>query len=331
MHADLGGIEIIHRIPVDQIPAKGVVASDPVDLPLGVGGILQGLGKDLLAVQAQILPGKIQRNHQQIGAAGGLGQIDDLPHIIMVHVLAAQQEGALRQRSPGLMHTDCRHIRPCRHSIQRQIFTKIKMSPVRLIHQHLHAVLMGKLYNLPEVGTDAVVGGVIHQDRLGVRMLGNGTAHILQRHSQRNSQSLVDARIDVNRHSAAHHQGIDGTAVHVPGHDNLLPCLAHRHDHSLHRGGGAVDNEESMLRTEGLRCQLFRVPYHRNRVTEVVQWFHGIHIHRHTICTQEIPQLLVAPSSLVTGHIQPYYIILLMPAQRLKNRGICLPLSRRHQ
>ena len=92
-----------------------------------------------------------------------------------------------------------------------------------------------------------------------------------------------------------------------------------------------------MLRTEGLRCQLFRIPYHRNRVTEVVQWFHGIHIHRHTICTQEIPQLLVAPSSLVTGHIQPYYIILLMPAQRLKNRGICLrhphclPLSRRHQ
>ena len=57
------------------------------------------------------------------------------------------------------------------------------MSPVRLIHQHLHAVLMGKLYNLPEVGTDAVVGGVVHQHSHGVGVLLDGLCHLLPLHA----------------------------------------------------------------------------------------------------------------------------------------------------
>ena len=337
MYANLCGVEIKYRISVDEIPAEGIIPADPVNLPLGIGGVFQGLGKDLLAVQAQILPGKIQGNHQQIGAAGGLGQVDDLPHIVMIHTPATQQKGALGQGTAGFVYADCRHIRTGSHSVEGQILPEVKMGAVGLVHQHLHAVLVGQLHNLPQIGADAVIGGIVDQDRLGVRMLGNGTAHILQCHAQGNSQPLVDARVDINRHSAAYHQCIDGTAVHVPGHNDLLPRLAHGHDHSLDGGGSAVDDEEGMLCTEGLRCQLFSVLYHRNRVTEIVQRLHGIHVHRHTVCTQKITQLLVAPSALVTGHIQPHHIILLMPAQRLINRGIrlriChrLPLPRRHQ
>ena len=56
------------------------------------------------------------------------------------------------------------------------VIVKIKMGAMGFIHQGHHAVGVGQIHNGLQVGTDAVIGGVVDKDRLGVRMLTDGIA-----------------------------------------------------------------------------------------------------------------------------------------------------------
>jgi hypothetical protein len=50
----------------------------------GIAGHITHRLEDLLPVQRQVPPRNVQTGQQQIGAAGGLGQVDDLPDVMGV-------------------------------------------------------------------------------------------------------------------------------------------------------------------------------------------------------------------------------------------------------
>ena len=63
------------------------------------------------------------------------------------------------------------------------------------------------------------------------------------------------------------------------GQDDFFPSSRGGKDHALHCGGRPVPPSERRGHAlKGLRRQIFRFPDHRNRVAEIVQWLHGIHI-----------------------------------------------------
>ena len=92
--------------------------------------------------------------------------------------------------------------------------------------QQQHAVFVGKLCNTADIRTNAIVGRVVDQNRLGIRIFQNGTFHSLYGHAQRNAQILVFVRIDIDGNGTIDNQRIDGAAVHITGHDELFSRLA---------------------------------------------------------------------------------------------------------
>jgi hypothetical protein len=88
------------------------------------------------------------------------------------------------------------------------------------------------------------------------------------------------------------------------GRDDLVPLFAHRHDHALHRRGGAVHHKKCVRRTEGLRRKVLRLPDDRHRMAEVVQEFHGVEVVCKALLPQKLGELRVAPSPLVAGHVE---------------------------
>src|SRR5699024_8780746 len=121
----LGYVEVIDDVAVDQLPRVGVVATDVVDLAAGIFSHLHNAGKSLLAAQGKVAPEDVQAGKQQVGGAGGLGQVDDLPHITLVHGRTCQQHRALGQAAAGLVHRDRRHVRAGRHRTDGHVFAKI--------------------------------------------------------------------------------------------------------------------------------------------------------------------------------------------------------------
>ena len=175
---------------------------------------------------------------------------------------------------------------------------------MRLIHQAQHAVAVRQLYNAFEVGADAVVGGVVDQDGLGVGILQDGLFHFGKLHPQRDAQTLVAFGVDIDRHRAAQHHRAHHAAVDVAGQDDFLPALCHRQHHRLHSGGGAAHHQKGVRRTEGVGGQLLGFPDDRDRVAQIVQRLHRVDVHAHALFAQQRHQLGVAAAALVAGDVK---------------------------
>ena len=119
------------------------------------------LRENLLAVDRKVLPADVKAGQKQIGAAGGLSQVDYLPYIALAHVFADKEKTALGEAAAAFVHTYRRHVCSCLHCAWGQVFTEIKVSAVSLVSQHQHAVVVGKLGYRPYIAANAVVGGVI--------------------------------------------------------------------------------------------------------------------------------------------------------------------------
>ena len=113
--AELGGVKVKDGVAVAQLLAKGVVAAHGVDLLPGVLGHIGHLMEHLPPPQREVAAGDVQAGHEQVAAGGGLGQVDDLPHIARVDVGADEQQAGLGQAAAALVHGDGGHIRPRRH------------------------------------------------------------------------------------------------------------------------------------------------------------------------------------------------------------------------
>src|SRR5699024_6351299 len=106
-----------------------------------------------------------------------------------------------------------------------QLVAEIEVGAVGLIRQAEHAVVVGHFGDGLNVGADAVVGGVVHQHRLGVGVLFDGGLHIFPAHAQGNAQPVVAGRVHIDGHGPAQHHGPHDAAVDISRQDDLLPPL----------------------------------------------------------------------------------------------------------
>ena len=240
MDAELGGIKVKNGVAVAQLLAKGVVAAHGVDLLPGILSHIRHLMEHLPPPQGKVAAGDVQTGHEQIAAGGGLGQVDDLPHIALMHIGPDEQQTALGQAAAALVHGDRGHIGPRSHGGNGQAVAKVEVGAVGLVGQAEHPGLVGHLHDGAQVGTDAVVGGVVHQNGHGVGVLLDGLGHLLPLHAQRDAQALIHLRIHIHRYRAAQHQRVQHAAVHIAGQNDLIAPLAGGKHHALHAAGGAA-------------------------------------------------------------------------------------------
>ncbi len=252
----------------------------------------------------KVAAGDIQAGHEQVAAGGGLGQVDDLPHIARMHVGPDEQQAGLGEAAAALVHGRRTPYPPRRHGRHRQAVAKVEVGAVGFVGKAEHPGVVGHLDNGAQVGADAVVGGVVHQHGHRVGVLLDGLFHLLPLHAQRDAQALVHLRVHIHRHRAAEHQRVQHAAVHVAGQDDLIAPLAGGEHHALHTAGGG---------------QLLCFPDDRYRVAEVIQRLHAVHVHAHALLAQKGGQLRVAAAPLVAGHIKGHHTHLPEPLQRFVN------------
>ena len=183
---------------------------------------------------------------------------------------------------------------------------------------------MGKLGDTANIRTDTVVSRIVYQYSFCVRIGKNGTFHRFHRHAQRNSQILVFVRIHINGNSPVDNQCVDRTAVHIAGHDQLFTGFADRHNHSLRSTGSTVDDKKGIGSPERFRGKLLCIAEHGNRMTEIVQIFHRIHVNLYASLSEKIRQFMVAPSALVSGNVKPYHTVHQMLFQSVHQRSVLL-------
>ena len=203
------------------------------------------------------------------------------------HVGTGQQQAALGQAAARLVHGYGGQVSPRLHGGHGQVLVKIEVGAVGLVGQAEHPVSMGQLYNGLQVGADAVVGRVVHQHRLGVRVFPDGPLHLADLHAQGDAQAVITLRVDVDRDGAAQHHSAHNAAVYVAGQDDLLSALDRREHHALHSAGGAAHHQEGVGRAKGVRSQLLRIPYDRHGVAQVVQGLHGVDVHAYAGLAQQ--------------------------------------------
>ena len=240
MDAELGGIKVKNGVAVAQLLAKGVVAAHGVDLLSGILGHVGHLVEYLPPALRKVAAGDIQTGHEQVAAGGGLGQVDDLPHIALMHIGPDEQQTALGQAAAAFVHGYRRHIRTGFHGRYRQAAAEIKMRAVRFIHQTQHTGVVRHFYNSTQIAANAVISWVVHQNRNGFGVFGNRFGYLFALHAERYAQALVYLRVNVHRHRAAQHQRVNNAFMHVARQNNFIPAFAGREHHALHRACSAA-------------------------------------------------------------------------------------------
>ena len=222
------------------------------------------------------------------------------------------------------MHADRGHIRPRLHAADGQAVSEIKVSAMRLVAQHLHAVGVRAADDLPQIGAYAVIGRVVDKHRLGAGVGRDGACHIAHRHAQRDAQPLARLGVDVDRDTAANDQRVDHALVHVARQDELITFPDGGEDHRLDGSGGAAYHKESRRGAEGLSGQLFALHQYAGGMAEAVEVFGGIDIHRQAAFAQKVHQFFVAPSALMPGDIKWYQLLAAHLLQRFPDGGSVL-------
>ena len=276
-------VEVEDAVSVDEFFAVGVPAADVVDLFAGVICKFDDLRERLLSAQREVAAGDVEGGEQQVARARRLGEVDDLAHMVAVYAAAREQKGALRQAAARFVHGHGRHVCTRRHRGDGQPFAEIEVRAVRLVGDDEHIVLVRQLYDGAEIRTDAVIGGVVYEDRLRVGGAFDGAFELLQAHAEGDAEAGVRFGIDVDGDGAAQHERAHHAAVHVAGEDDLFSRLHDGHDHALHGGGGAAHHQEGAFRPEGVGGELLRVAYDGDGVAEVVERLHGVHVHAHAL------------------------------------------------
>ena len=176
-----------------------------------------------------------------------------------------------------------------------------------LICQHLHSSCMSLLYDSPQIRTDSIIGRVIYKNCHRIRILIHSLLHLTDFHAKGNAQLRIHLRVYINRNCTAQYQGIDGTFMYISRQNDLIPCLTAGKHHSLNGGSGSANHKKCMFRAKCLRGKLLRFLDHRNRMTEIVKGLHGIDIQTHTFFSQQLYQLRISPSSLMSRHIKRHH------------------------
>ena len=242
----------------------------------------------------------------------------------LVDVGADEQQGGLGEAAAAFVHGHGGHVRPRLHGGDGHVFPEVEVGAVGLVGQAVHAGVVGHLHNGLQVAANAVVGGVVHQHRHGVRVLPDGLGHLLPLHAQGDAQLVVHLGVDVDGDGAAQHQGVDDAAVDVAGHDDLVPPLAGGQHHGLHGTGGAAHHQKGVGGAEGVGGQLLGLANHRDGMAQVVQGLHAVDVDAHALLAQKLGELRVAPAPLVAGDVKGHHPHLAEGLEGLVNGGLTL-------
>ena len=155
---------------------------------------------------------------------------------------AHQKQAGLGQAAAGLVHGDGGHVGPGGHGGDGQLVAEIEVSAVGLIGQTQHPGVVGQLDDGPEIGTDAVIGGIVDQHGFGVGVAADGVGHLTGPHPQGDAQAAVTLGIDINGNRAAENQSAHDAAVDVAGQNDFVAPLDGGEHHALDGGGGAADH-----------------------------------------------------------------------------------------
>ena len=191
------------------------------------------------------------------------------------------------------------------------------MRAVRLVRKHLHTRRVRQFDDLADVRADAVIGRVVDEHRLRGRVLLDGGLDVRDRHSERNAQTVVHLRIDVDGNCAGEHERVDNAAVHVARQNDLVAALHDREYHRLHAARRAADHEEGVRRAERIGRQLLRLADDARRVAQVVERLHRVDVHGHALLAEERRQLGRAASALVAGNVERHNAHILEVFERL--------------
>ena len=105
--------------------------------------------------------------------------------------------------------------------------------------------------------------------------------------------------------------------MYIPGHDDLVVFLTAGQDHGLDRRRGAADHEKCVVRSERVRRQFLRLFDHGDRVAQIVQRLHGIHVNADAPLPEKLHQL---PPMLVSRNVKGDHPVPAEPFQRLVDR-----------
>ena len=177
------------------------------------------------------------------------------------------------------------------------------------VRKHQHIMLMGKLNDAFYIRANSVISRVVHQNSLCIRIFLDSFFNVLNGHSKRYSKLFVCAWIYINRYSTAHNKCIDSTSVNVSRHYYLISCLTACKYHRLYCSSSTIYYKESVLCTKSLSGKHFSIFYHRNRVTKVVKWLHGVYIALQTIHAQKVTKLFIHSSALVTRYVKTHHSV----------------------
>ena len=173
-----------------------------------------------------------------------------------------------------------------------------------LIHQYQHVVLMSQFHNPFQVRANTVIRRVVHQNSHSIGVLFDSLLHLRDFHAQGDTQTVVHIRVHIDRCGTIHNQRINHAPVHVTWQDDFLTLLRSREHHRLHSRSRTSYHQESMSCAKRLCSKVFRLLDDRDRMTQVVEWFHGIHVKFYTLFTQQFHQLRVTAATFVTWHIE---------------------------
>ncbi len=183
---------------------------------------------------------------------------------------------------------------------------------------------VSELGNPSEVRADAVIGGIIYHNRLCIGVIADSLFDLRDRHSEGDTELLVDVGVDVYRHGSGEDKSVYSASVDVSGHDYLVALLAGVHYHALDCRGSSADHEECICSLESLSREHFRVLDDGDGVAEVIEGLHGVDIDVHAVLAEKFSKLHIAATALVTGHIEGDYPHAAEFAQSLVYRSIYL-------
>ncbi|MPN34306.1 hypothetical protein SDC9_181799 [bioreactor metagenome] len=133
------------------------------------------------------------------------------------------------------------------------------MRAVGLVDERRHSRAVRRFGYAPEVGADAVIGGVVDEDGLCLGMSGDRRFDVIRAHTERNAEFGMDAGVHIYRRDAAEDQRVDRRLMDVSRNDYRIAAFADAHDHRLYGGGGAADYQKGVVRPEGISGQRLRL------------------------------------------------------------------------
>ena len=269
----------------------------------------QRLLHHLPAVCGKLIPGTVERYHQQITRTRALHQLQilsdpvqrRLPHTVVSDV----QYRALCQRPCDLVHALHTDIRTGLERAHRKPVMKVHMSPMCLVDQQKRIVRVADLRDRLQIRTDAIIARTHQEQCPAVRMLLKSLPDRIRRDRPLHRPVSDHLRHHIHRLRAGQDQTHQSRLVRVPGDHDLSALKCRAEDHRLIPTGTPVHQEKTPIRTVKRAEQSLRLADRPLRAVQVIRERRLRHIIRKDPCPDPVrPARTDTLIQSVPGHLK---------------------------